>query len=70
MIFKGPELLSKYIGASEQAVRDMFARSVVRGQWSVVSGQWSVVSGQWSVVSFLGGHLKICKVFIYLNKCQ
>ena len=49
MIFKGPELLSKYIGASEQAVRDMFARSVVRGQWSVVSGQWSVVSGQWSV---------------------
>ena len=23
---KGPELLSKYIGASEQAVRDMFTR--------------------------------------------
>ena len=26
---KGPELLSKYIGASEQAVRDMFTRCVI-----------------------------------------
>jgi len=24
---KGPELLNKYIGASEQAVRDLFARA-------------------------------------------
>ena len=28
-IVQGPELLSKYIGASEQAVRDTFLRSVI-----------------------------------------
>lgn len=30
VFLQGPELLSKYIGASEQAVRDVFQRSVQR----------------------------------------
>ncbi len=39
---KGPEILNKYIGASEQSVRDIFEKAQVNNNYSVIFSLYSI----------------------------